>query len=242
MIRSKMVSLEVVVALLAAICLTSSGASGDVEKDGRREDRTVARVPSTPGTTGFETQTVEADSISLSALLEGAGVETSEDMARFLNSLFPPSFKMLTGGGIVLAEASLATQYTIPSNRPGRAFFVPDSEATAEDGPLTEFVEFSGWAADYLVTGSFFIAGRELIVDIEWTQADGTIVLVESFAKTVHAPAPTEVSVASDNYPSVSKSFVCKCSDPRGACSDRQCRKATRCWTGGTISCSYVWE
>jgi hypothetical protein len=231
--------MAVVVALFEAFSPAPNAALAQGgKKDGMRADRSAARVPSPPGATGIEARPVETNSISLSVLLDGAGVETSADVGRFLTSLLPPSFELLSGGGIVVTDSEFTVQYAVPSDRAGVVYSVPDPEATADDGPLTDVVEFSGWAADYVVTGSFFMAGHELIIDMEWTRDDGTIVLVESFASTVHRARGTDAT--SGNYLSMSASWKCKCSHGSGACSKKQCGDRTKCYTGGAM-CSYVW-
>lgn len=238
--RSKCMQMTIVVALFGAFSPKPNAALADGRKDGMREDRSATRVPSSPGTTEFETQPVETISISLSDLLQARGVETSDDVGRFLNSLFPPSFTLFSGG-IVVTESEFTLQYTAPSTRPGLAHPIPNPDATADDGPLTDVVEFSGWAADYLVSGRFFLAGRELIVDIEWTRNDGTIVLAESFARTIRVTPWNGTSVASGIDPILAPSWKCKCSHDSGACSPQQCNDRKKCYTGGA-SCGYVWQ
>lgn len=231
MTRKHMLVVMVVVSC-AAVSFAVEAKAADGGKRRPRNGRPVRVVSPAPEPTVDKSEGVLTRSIPLSSVLQAEGIETEADVSRLLTSLFPPSFKLLTGGGIVVNDFALVDQFTIPSTRPGFSHPIPVPEATVEDGPPVEVLEFTGWAGDYSLAGSLFVAGDELVVDLEWTDPDGTIVLAESMARTIEVSAPSDGTASAVGNRVVGihqKVWRCKCTHILGNCKPTSCDRGKRC-------------
>ncbi len=200
----------------------------------------AAPAPSVTPATGDEVLPFAPASVPLSAVLEGEGIGTTDDFGKFLGSLLPQSFKLLSDDRILVTDAQLIFEYTMEADRGGIRYRVPHPEATANDGPLTEVVYLTGQIGDYIVTGRLFVTGLELILDLEWWGADGKILLGEFFPRAIKLAARADGSVASDGeLPVADGAYVCKCSNKSGGCSGQQCDAMGSCYTGGA-TCRWV--
>jgi len=232
--------LKLVTLLGLAGCMSFGWAAGVAR--GEETRRTEAPAPAPLVVTAVPDET-PLPIVRLSAVLESEGVTTTDDLAGLLGRMLPPSVRLLSGNRIAVTSAEHVTQFTMETDRGGVLYRVPDSEATAEDGPPTEVLRFTGQIGDLQVTGTMFVAGDLLVLDLEWWGADGRILLGESVPWTIRVSRADGSPVADDGpvLEAPAPKWICKCENSTGACGNDQCTRMIKCYTDGA-KCRWFWQ